>query len=164
MVPSSEYVYVVRSGAGIGRGKTMSEQTEQPTPDVMEAWREWLTQTERQFNAFFNQAMNTEPFGRNMGGYMEITTAFQRMMAEGMQRYLTFLNMPSRTDVTGLGETLRSIEDRLSRIEEMLHIAVEAVDMGEEREERRPEPPRTRTPSGFPTRPDTVAVPEGLRR
>ena len=130
----------------------------------MEAWREWLTQTERQFNALFNQAMNTEPFGRNMGGYMEITTAFQRMMAEGMQRYLTFLNMPSRTDVTGLGETLRSIEDRLSRIEEMLHIAVEAVDMGEEREERRPEPPRTRTPSGFPTRPDTVAVPEGLRR
>ena len=37
---------------------------------------------------------------------MEITTAFQRMMAEGMQRYLTFVNMPSRTDVTGLGETL----------------------------------------------------------
>ena len=98
----------------------MSEETEQPTPDVMEAWREWLTQTERQFNALFNQAMNTEPFGRNMGGAMEITTAFQRMMAEGMQRYLTFVNMPSRTDVTGLGETLRSIEDRLARIEEML--------------------------------------------
>ena len=161
MIPSSEYVHVVRSGAGIGRGKTMSEQTEQPTPDIMEAWREWLTQTERQFNALFNQAMNTEPFGRNMGGYMEITTAFQRMMAEGMQRYLTFLNMPSRTDVTGLGETLRSIEDRLSRIEEMLQIAAEAVGMSEE---RRPEPPRTRTTPGFPTRPDAVTVPEGLRR
>ncbi len=155
---------MARSGAGIGRGKIMSEQTEEPTPDIMEAWREWLTQTERQFNALFNQAMNTEPFGRNMGGYMEITTAFQRMMAEGMQRYLTFVNMPSRTDVTSLGETLRSIEDRLSRIEEMLHIAAEAVDMSADREERRPEPPRTRTPSGFPTRPDTVAVPEGLRR
>ncbi len=142
----------------------MPEQTEQPTPDIMEAWREWLTQTERQFNALFNQAMNTEPFGRNMGGYMEVTTAFQRMMAEGMQRYLTFVNMPSRTDVTSLGETLRSIEDRLSRIEEMLQIAAEAVDMNEGREERRPEPPRTRTPPGFPTRPDAVAVPEGLRR
>lgn len=159
---------MVRSGAGIGRGKTMSEQAEQPTPDMMEAWREWLTQTERQFNALFNQAMNTEPFGRNMGGYVEITTAFQRMMAEGMQRYLTFVNMPSRTDVTGLGETLHSIEDRLSRIEEMLHIAAEAVDMSDEREERRPEPPRTRTPPGYApleeTRGEAGAVPESFRR
>jgi len=146
----------------------MSEQTEQPTPDVMEAWREWLTQTERQFNALFNQAMNAEPFARNMGGYLEITTAFQRMMAEGMQRYLTFVNMPSRTDVTGLGETLRSIEDRLSRIEEMLQIAAEAVAVSDEREERRPEPARTRTPPGYApleeTRQEAGAVPESFRR
>ena len=151
----------------------MSEQTEQPSPDVMEAWREWLTQTERQFNTFFNEAMNTEPFARSMGGYMEITAAFQRTMAEGMQRYLTFMNMPSRTDVVDLGETLRSIEDRLSRIEEMLQIAAEAVDMDEEREAARPEPSRTRTPPGYsvtedaqeaPKDPQGEPVPQGFRR
>lgn len=151
----------------------MSEQTDQPRPEMMEAWREWLTQTERQFNAFFNEAMNAEPFARSMGGYMEMTGAFQRTMAEGMQRYLTFMNMPSRTDVVDLGETLRSIEDRLSRIEEMLQIASEAVDMAEEREAVRPEPTRTRTPPGYRTPedpkeatepPQGEAVPQGLRR
>ena len=91
---------------GDGRGKTMSEQTDQPRPDAMEAWREWLTQTERQFNSFFNEAMNAEPFARGMGGYVEATAAFQRTMADVMQRYLTFMNMPSRTDVGDLGETL----------------------------------------------------------
>lgn len=139
----------------------------------MEAWREWLTQTERQFNAFFNEAMNTEPFARSMGGYMEMTAAFQRTMAEGMQRYLTFMNMPSRTDVVDLGEILRSIEDRLSRIEEMLQIAAEAVDMADEREAARPEPTRTRTPPGYRMaedgqetveRPQGEEVPQGLRR
>ncbi len=139
----------------------------------MEAWREWLTQTERQFNAIFNDAMNTEPFARSMGGYMEMTAAFQRTMAEGMQRYLTFMNMPSRTDVVDLGETLRMIEDRLSRIEEMLQIAAEAVDMAEEREAARPEPTRTRTAPGHgapgdgqqaPERPQGEPVPQGLRR
>ena len=139
----------------------------------MEAWREWLTQTERQFNAFFNEAMNTEPFARSMGGYMEVTAAFQRTMAEGMQRYLTFMNMPSRTDVVDLGEILRSIEDRLSRIEEMLQIAAETVDIADEREAARPEPSRTRTPPGYrppddvqeaEERPQREAVPQGLRR
>jgi polyhydroxyalkanoic acid synthase PhaR subunit len=154
-------------------GKIMSEQTNQPRPDVMEAWREWLTQTERQFNAFFNEAMNAEPFARNMGGYVEATASLQRTMAEGMQRYLSFMNMPSRTDVTDLGETMRSIEDRLSRIEEMLQIAAEAVDMAEEREAALREPTRTRTPPTSPTaevRPEAAeppqgeAVPQGLRR
>ena len=144
---------------------TMPEQTEGQTQDVTEVWREWLTQTERQFNAFFNQAMNSEPFARNMSGYMEMTAAFQSMITDGMQRYLTFMNMPSRTDVTGLGETLRSIEDRLSRIEEMLQIAAEAVDM---MEEPRREPARTRTPQGYApieeTRREAGVVPESYRR
>lgn len=144
------------------------EQPEQPTPDVMEAWRQWLTQTERQFNALFNQAMDTEPFARNVNSYMEIMELFQRMTTQGMQRYLEFMNMPSRTDVTGLGETLRSIEDRLSRIEDMLRMAADAVDAAPA-EAQRPEPARTRTPPAFPTRPDAhrraaAAVPEGLRR
>lgn len=151
---------------GDKRGKTMPEQTAGQTQDVTELWREWLTQTERQFNAFFSQTMNSEPFARNMSGYMEMTAALQSMVTDGMQRYLTFMNMPSRTDVTGMGETLRSIEDRLSRIEEMLQIAAEAIDMTED--DPRREPSRTRIPPGYApveeTRQKAGAVPEGLRR
>ena len=149
----------------------MAEQTDQQTPDMMQAWREWLTQTERQFNGFFAEAMNQEQFARGVGSYMEMTASFQRMMGETMQRYLTFMNMPSRNDVTDLGETLLSIEGRLAQIEEMLQIAAEAVDLDEEREAPRPEPARTRTPASYAAPapaatlpPAAKPVPEGLRR
>ncbi len=143
----------------------MSDQAPpQPSQDMAEIWREWLTQTERQFNAFFNQSMNTEPFARSMGGYTEMTAAYQRMVTEGMQRYLTFMNMPSRTDVISLGETLRTIEDRLGRIEETLQIAAEAVEMSDDRSVLRREPVRTRRPPGFPLADEEQSIPESMRR
>lgn len=143
----------------------MSDQApQQPSQDMTEVWREWLTQTERQFNAFFNQSMNTEPFARSIGGYTEMTAAYQRMVTEGMQRYLTFMNMPSRTDIIGLGETLRTIEDRLARIEETLQIAAEAVEMSDDRPVPHSEPVRTRRPPGFPLADEAQPIPESMRR
>ena len=143
----------------------MSDQApQQPSQDMTEVWREWLTQTERQFNAFFNQNMNTEPFARGIGGFTEMTAAYQRMVTEGMQRYLTFMNMPSRTDIIGLGETLRTIEDRLARIEETLQIAAEAVEMSDDRSVPHNEPVRTRRPPGFPLADEAQPIPESMRR
>ena len=144
----------------------MSEQSGQRPPDLMEFWRQWLTESERQFNAFFNTAMNTDAFGRTAGSYMEVYAGFQRLLAEGMQRYLSFINMPSRTDVIGLGETLRVIDARLARIEETLQIAAAAVDADVRGPAPISEPPRTRRPEGmpFPERPDWAPIPEELRR
>jgi hypothetical protein len=65
-----------------------------------------------------------------------------------MQRYLAFVNMPSRNDVVGLGETLRSIEDRLRgskrRCRSRQPSTREAVDAAYE-------PARTRQAPVFPT-------------
>ena len=143
----------------------MSEQPDGQAPDVMQLWREWLTQTERQFNAFTSDSMGSEAFSRSVAGMMEAYTSLQRLMTEVMQRYLTFMNVPSRTDVVNLGETLRDIEERLARIEETLQIAAEHVDG--RREAPVSEPARTRTPPGFPQPEESVvagAVPEELRR
>lgn len=144
----------------------MSEQPDgQQAPDVMQLWREWLTQTERQFNAFTSDTMGSESFARSVGGVMEAYTSLQRLMTEVMQRYLTFVNMPSRSDVVGLAETLRNIEERLARIEETLEIAAAHVDGAS----RPPvgEPSRTRRPEGYPLPVESFvggAVPEELRR
>ena len=144
----------------------MPEASEGPAPDFLQQWRDWMTESERQFNTFMNQAMSTEASARGMAGYVEAYAAFQRLIADGMQRYLAFMNMPSRTDVLSLGETLRSIEERLAHIEETLQIAVEAVDASE-RPAPREEPARTRRPVGFPPAeivPQAITVPEELRR
>ena len=145
----------------------MAEQTNAQTPDVMQLWRDWLTETERQFNSFFADAMNQDAAARGVGGYVEMTAGFQRMMADFMQRYLEFMNMPSRTDVVGVAETLSAIEERLSRIEETLQIAAAAIDASEP-PTFRAEPSRTRQPAtSAPPEPPSdgqQAVPEGLRR
>jgi polyhydroxyalkanoic acid synthase PhaR subunit len=144
----------------------MSEQQDGQTPDVMQLWRDWLTQTERQFNAFTAESMGSENFARSMGSVMEAYTSIQRLMTEVMQRYLTFMNMPSKVDVSGLAETLRDIDERLRRIEETLQIAAEHVDGAAA--EPAAEPARTRVPPGFaPDNGQQVhagAVPDELRR
>lgn len=135
--------------AGVEVGFMPDESQQQRPPDVTEFWRQWLTESERQFNAFFNSSMNNDAFARTAGSYMEMYAGFQRLLAEGMQRYLTFVNMPSRTDVIGLGEMLRVIEARLARIEDSLLIGadVSGLDRGHVPFE---EPARTRRPPDFP--------------
>lgn len=137
----------------------MAEQADQQVPDVMQFWRDWLTQSERQFNAFFAQSMNTEPFARSVGGYMEMYATFQRMMAQGMERYLALINIPSRTDVIGLGEAMRAMDERLARIEELLQIAVDAGGSRERDAAPPSEPSRTRRPPGVPAAGEVSGVP-----
>ena len=143
----------------------MAEQTNAQTPDVMQLWRDWLTETERQFNSFFADAMNQDAAARGVGGYVEMTAGFQRMMADFMQRYLAFMNLPSRTDVVGVAETLSAIEERLSRIEETLNVALTVSDASEPPARRTDEPPRSWQPDASepaPARswqPDTSDLP-----
>ena len=143
----------------------LPEQSGQRPPDLMEFWRQWLTESERQFNAFFNTAMNTDAFSRTTGSYMEVYAGFQRLLAEGMQRYLSLINMPSRSDVIGLGETLRTIEGRLARIEETLEIAAEVGGAARGPAPVR-EPARTRRPPEAPQPEaweEAVRIPEQFR-
>jgi hypothetical protein len=149
----------------------MADQNQQ-TPDIAQLWRDWLTQSERQVNSFLGDALNQDASARSIAGFMEAYATLQRLLAEGMQRYLTLMNMPSRSDVTGLGETLSSIEDRLARIEETLQIAAAAVDARDETAPTR-EPARTRRSPDFPEMPESIPsfnggsapqIPEELRR
>ncbi len=143
------------------------KQQQQPPPDIVQLWRDWLTQTERQFNAFFSDMTGSEAFSRGMGSNMETYLAFQKILADGMERYLNMMNMPSRNDVVGLGETLRSMEVRLANIEEMFRIAADTDGSREVRGVAASEPARTRRPAGAPVIEEIreeEAIPEQLRR
>lgn len=96
-------------------------------PDVGQLWRNWLVDTERQWNAFFNDVMGTDSFGRFLGGYMEIYSTVQRLVAQNMERSLSTLNVPSRSDIVELSERLGGVEERLAAIESNLRALAEAV-------------------------------------
>ena len=86
-----------------------------PTPaDFLGPWRQMAEQAEQQWNQVFNQAMGTEAFAGMMGRYMEGYLAFQQSLAHNVERYMQSLNLPTRTDITAMGERLASIESQLS--------------------------------------------------
>jgi hypothetical protein len=122
-------------------------------PDVVQLWRNWLTETERQWNAFFNDVMGTDSFGRLLGGYVETYGALQRLLTHNMERSLSTLNVPTRSDIVDLSERLRTVEEKLTSIEASLRALAEAVGHPTQPAAvTQFRPRRTRRPSSQPSR------------
>jgi polyhydroxyalkanoic acid synthase PhaR subunit len=116
----------------------------QPAPDPFQAWRDWLSQSERQWNEFFNQVMGTDQFGESMGRMMDAYLGTQRTMSDTLGRYFSSMNMPTRTDILTLGDRLTQIEERLTAIESLVKAA--APERPGTAEQPRKKPARTKKP------------------
>ncbi len=123
---------------------------ETQTPDPFAMWRDWLSNSERQWNSFLNDAMATDEFGRNMGRMMDVYLAMQKNLNEVMGRYFSALNVPTRTDVLTLGNRLGEIESRLDGIEGAVKSLAprEHASASASAPASAPRPPRTKKPAG----------------
>ena len=97
--------------------ETDSTRTDGAGAEAMDLWRNWLTETERQWNSFFAEVMGRDSFGRVTGSYMEVYSVVQRALNQGMERYLNTFNLPTHSDVVELAERLNDIEERLASLE-----------------------------------------------
>ena len=114
--------------------------------DVMQLWRSWLNETERQWNTFFNQVMGTDAFSRVAGNYTEAYAVVQRALNQGMERYLNTFNLPTHSDVVELGERLHNIEERLASLEGNIKTLAEASGVTPGAAVTQLRPRRTRQP------------------
>ena len=105
-------------------------------------WRDWLVQSERQWNSALNEMMGSDQFASSMGRWMELYLGVQKNVNETLGRALTGMNVPNRDDVVELGHRLSAIEERLARIETLIERSTGVSAASPER--RRP--PRTRNP------------------
>src|SRR2546422_8601803 len=123
-----------------------STRTDGAAGEAMELWRNWLTETERQWNSFFAEVMGRDSFGRVAGSYMEAYSVLQRALNQGMERYLNTFNLPTHSDVVEIGERLHNIEERLASLEANLNTIASAagVTIGASVTQLRPR--RTRRP------------------
>ena len=117
---------------------------ESSTPDFTEAWRQWTTQSERQWNEFFNQMMGTEEFSQSLGRNLDVFLHFQKTMNEAMGSFFTAMNVPTRTDVLALGDRMLAIENRLAALEAQISAALAAAPANGTNARSRPK--RTRRP------------------
>jgi len=89
-------------------------------PDPAAAFRELVTQWERNINSVANQVMGTESFSRLMQEMQRMQLAVQQATSEVMGRRLAAMNMPTREDVIRVAEKLADVERRLAHIEASL--------------------------------------------
>jgi hypothetical protein len=131
-----------------------------PNPtDPITMWRDFVAQWEKSVNTLSNQAMGTSEFAGSMNKAASLTYAMQQMMGDVIGRYQTAANLPSRADITALGERLMAIEATLTRVAaivERMPIAGEAPSPRGAMPPRTRKPPR-KTPAAAPAAP---AAPE----
>lgn len=116
---------------GAGRGGPMA--------DLQQIITDW----ERRIDSVANRVMGTDEFSRGMNTVQSLQLGMQRAFMEAMAAHLNNLNMPSRADVTELGELLRALDRRVARVETLLeHLTGEAAGGAAARRG----PPRTKRP------------------
>lgn len=124
---------------------------DQANIDPLAMWRDWVANSERQWNGFLNNAMATDEFSQTMGRMMDVYLNVQKQMNEVMGRYLQLINVPTRNDVMAIGERLSQIEDRLVGIEDAIASAVRGqagtpAAAAPNSPAAAPRPPRTKKP------------------
>lgn len=126
-------------------------QTENP----LDLWRQFITDSERQWNGFFKDILGSDTASSAMNTYMEASLTVQRMVADQLERYYTTFNIPTHNDLVALGERMRAIEDTLSRVEAALTVvAPEKM----KRARPRKKPARTKRPPAAASRANGVAA------
>ena len=117
-------------------------QTETPNP--LDMWRQFITDSERQWNGFFKDVLGTDGFSSAMNTWVEASLSVQRMVADQLERYYTAFNIPTHNDLVALGERMKGIEDTLARLESV--IASTAVPSAVSHTMVRAKPARTKRP------------------
>ena len=116
------------------------------TPDVVQMWRSWLSETERQLNGFFGEVLGTEQFARMSGTFVDGYAVVQRSLNQSMERYLNTFNLPTHSDITELGERMHAIEERLASLEATIRSVAEQAGVNPSATVTRLQPRRTRKP------------------
>lgn len=114
---------------------------EADNPNPLDLWRQYITDSERQWNGFFKDVLGTDAFSNSMNAWVEGSLTVQRMVADQLERLYTTFNIPSHSDLVALGERMKSIEDGLARLE-----AAMAAQGASAPKAGRKRPPRTKRP------------------
>src|SRR5579862_1109955 len=109
-------------------------------------WQTMIGEMEKGFNAFANQAMASPEFSKVVNQVGGVTAGAQKQLGELMEKYLLSMNLPSRSQMVGMGERLQSIEGQLNEIKAMLQRMQGDAAASSGGFSATPRPPRTKRP------------------
>ena len=121
-------------------------ETKEQQANPLDLWRQYITDSERQWNGFFKDVLGTDGFSSTMNTWVEASLSVQRMVADQLERYYTTFNIPTHSDLVSLGERMKTIEDTLSRLESMIAAGPSKNGATPRPVASRPKPKRTKRP------------------
>jgi hypothetical protein len=110
----------------------------------LDLWRQFLTDSERQWNGFFKDVLGTDAFSNAMNMWVETSLTVQRMVADNLERYYSAFNIPTHGDLVALGERMKAVEETLARLEAA--ISASSPEVAARTKPRRAKPRRTKQP------------------
>lgn len=118
----------------------MADQSNDPAA----IWKNMISEMEKGFNAFANQAMASPEFSKVVNQVGSVGAGAQKQLGDLMEKYLLAVNLPSRAQMVSMAERLQSIESQLNEIRALLHEVHH--NAGAQGAAAAPRPPRTRRP------------------
>ena len=111
--------------------------------DLGAMFGEAVTNWERQFDQNANTVMGTEAFSLWMNQFQQSQLAMQKAFSGFMMQQLHTMQVPTKEDVTRLGEAVLALDKRMDRLERTLD---KLLDVREQRGSKRKKVKRTRQP------------------
>lgn len=109
--------------------------------DPADAIRAAIATLEERIDLITTSLMGTEEFARTANAASQLQLRVKKGVNDHMARQLALFNMPSRDDISAIGERLMTMDERLIRIESMLSRLAGPQPAAGAR------PPRTRKPA-----------------
>ncbi len=99
----------------------MAEGSLPPPPqlDPIGIWRDWLAQTQRQWEVLSRVAPGPEPMTRAFSEAVDAYIGFQQLVSDSTERYLGLAPL-TRTDVSDAERRIQELERRITDVERAL--------------------------------------------
>ncbi len=89
-----------------------------PSFDPFEVWRQLYEANEQAWTKAVKEMTTTQDYAEAQGKMLESMLAFQKMMRENMSAQLSNLNVPTRDDVSRLGELVLGLEEKVDGLDD----------------------------------------------
>jgi Poly(R)-hydroxyalkanoic acid synthase subunit (PHA_synth_III_E) len=94
------------------------------TPELLTQWKQFLDQWIEAWSKVLSQAMGTEQFAKMMGQSLDqmlvAAAPAKKIVDQQIEQALQALNLPSRSQLTGIAKQLIELEDRIDRLEDSI--------------------------------------------
>lgn len=89
-------------------------------PDPFELWRQIYETNERAWNSILERTVNNPSFAESTGKVLETFLAAQKTVRDNMRSYLEQINLPTREDISRLGELIVALEEKVDQLDDRL--------------------------------------------